>query len=99
MSGPLYPVHQGCGGPLVPAVEFPDLEDGAPLICSKCHGRTHGQPGDLGQATLAALAERSSIVFNPPKRGGRRPGVARASAPIRSEEQLELLSVGERRTG
>lgn len=97
MSGFLYPVHEGCGGPLVPVVAvIAHLEvaedNGPPLVCGKCLQRTDGRRGDLGQATLAALAEQAMGVpsTRAPSRA-RRPGVTKASPSMAvREEQLEL---------
>lgn len=95
MSGFLYPVHEGCGGPLVPVVAVPgaDLGAGGQLICGKCHGRTDGRRGDLGQASLAALAEVSMGVPPVWSPSMPRPGVAKTLAPAPREEQLELAVV------
>lgn len=93
MSSLLYPVHLGCGGPLLPVAELEGLKDkGEPLFCARCHEHTSGAPGDLMQASLAAVAEGLARVDSPPRRR-RRPGLVKTK-PAERAEQLELFAAG-----
>jgi hypothetical protein len=86
MSAERYPVHQDCGGALVPAALIEDLDAPDPLYCLRCQRTAWGQRGDLTQATRAAAAEGLQLV----------PALRRPLAKTRPMEQLELLGAARR---